>query len=711
MEASGETPTAPQVATGGSPRSSQTGSSALAPTSASLLGTSLEGGQVPEHEFLQCQSITPDKVGNTPTATTTFSGGCNFRCPLYINDYGSTDEAQRYKDWASPEEVLQLQALCTDLSNKHKSDMTVLQRELEEARKNCDVLRAEVAEARKLRELYTKAQDLHEKARLEGARWEGERELFRVQLQRAALENQRLVREQQALQRSHGRRSHQFPPRQGNWLQSERGSGEGPPPSPVLVTGSSSLPTPSVTTSSGAYQNIEQRRSQDQRRRHILDGESVGGFGSDFVSEDLGGYYSHYRCPSGGSTVSRENEFSLREQLRLLEELHRSSMSCAELEARLNFTLTLWDLSAARDAQHALMLRAECEKLKTQLNHWRDVAEDVTGRLDATSAQLRDCQGDLDNTRREVQSANAATSIVLAAERQKAEDAVELLKRLHTEELARVKQQLQQALDDSANSRIAMQQALDSANKRAEAQCADLLSCVTGTEHRLSEAVREKNMSELALSEAKASHEQQISRLNRELTVLQSVNRQCVQEKAQQVEELRLLREANAQLEIHLREKEAELQQVRGSLNDATNRLLLAAEQEEELASTRLQLQAGAREAEEQKSYYEEQVRLHQAAFARLQRQHEEEVQRLKRDLCRLKQRSEARKIKLLASLKGFGQVKADALPCDHVADEAVDGSGATERCSETDVLLLLRQSAASASTLARTIHRGSCGT
>ncbi|CBH12912.1 hypothetical protein, conserved [Trypanosoma brucei gambiense DAL972] len=677
--------------------------------------------------------------------TSTVSTDDNNRCQrvkraLYVDEGMPIHEPHYYKDWASPAEVLQLRTICTDLATKHKNETAALRRELEEVRNSRNALLLEAEETRRLHQVCVRAEGEHEKARREYSRWEGERELLRLQLQRLSLDNQRLRQiagqrgnsrgppHQQMQSQIHGRHHHQQfvgqAPSSGSSELRAFTSGTTP------MTGST-IPTPSFTSSS-LPQNMAERGAphqegaQQPQRRQTQSMESVNGIASsgsaaaDELTSNTNGFNSNVNNYLGSGIHSKwgseqstacSSQLCLREQLRLMEELNRTTMAYTELEARLNFAQTLWDLSAAREAQHSLMLSAEADRLRLQLNHWRSLAEDTAGRLEATDAQLRDCRDELDETQRKLQAAAATTAAAVAAERKESQDCVALLKLNHAAELSQAQMQLQRALDDNAHGRETLQRTLETLQKQTEAQRAQLVSDVAVAEQRAAEAVRAKCESDAALAETVAQHASECQRLERELLIERSAGRRCVEENVKQAGELESLRGSCMTLEMRVRETEAELGLVAGRLNDALEKLSLSAKMEEELESVRLRAEGAEQELKEQRKHYEEKQQVHLASLAKLQRERDADVLRLERDVEKLRRRCKATKIRLAAAVKdATGWSVEHNQPQGSAASqgEGSDEGSCAAACEDVrpDAVSLLKQSAALAGTLARTIQR-----
>ncbi|KEG08068.1 hypothetical protein DQ04_08081010 [Trypanosoma grayi] len=665
-------------------------------------------------------------LSQSPTAapTNTSSGAPN---PLYSLDGELPEEvASYYEHWASPTEVLQLRSMCTDLVNKFKREAERCHRELEDVKRGRDELLREVQETRKLRQLYVTAEGEYEKTRRERTQWDEERELQRLQLQRLSVDNQRL---RLALHR--GRRTE--PGLRALVLAPSSSGGAGAAfttatttttSAPVTMpTTGSSIPTPSPTLSSSTTRARGGHTAQQQEQRphpqhhghhqyhHQLTLESgTGGMNTNSAGDDGG-----YTITSG---VSGDSSEALREQLRLIEEIQRCSTEHAELEARFFFSQALWDLTATRDEQRAMRLVAENEKLKGQLRHWRSEAEDAAGRLDAATAQLHNCRDEQEDLRRVVRAAGEERQSLIEAERRAAQESLESLKATHAEELARAQQQLQLALDDAKRTRETLQRTLDDVQRQAEAQQTQLLAEVEGAVQKYDNAAKAQQEAVAALAEANASHEQQRETLEHEMEVLQSAQEQWAKERAEQAAALREVEDERAQLASRLQGAEEELQAVSGRLSAALEKLQVAGELEAELAMTRARAEEAELEVQTLQSYCEQQLRLHQTALAELQKQRDDEVLRLGRNIERLQRRYAAGKIRLAAALKGIGRTDA-ALhqPQDDKQQQQQQqqqkkegenrrGSGVSEELMGPDAVTLLQQSAAIAVTLARTIHR-----
>ncbi|RNF10240.1 hypothetical protein TraAM80_01679 [Trypanosoma rangeli] len=652
--------------------------------------------------------------------------------PLYADDGELPQEILSYfEHWASPTEVLQLRALCSDVVSKYKHEATRLLRELQEVKQGRDALQREVEETQRLRQLYSKADAEYEKARRERSQWSEERELLRLRLQQLSVENQRL--QQMVSGRGRGHDSHQL----RAWtttapLALSGGSGAAIITSSTtpLATGSS-IPTPSPSLSSvaepthGGFVSQQARpqrqqplqRSQRQQRHHPADAEAGGdtGNGSSGTGEE---YY--YYCGSSNSESSGSGDVNeaLREQLRLVEELHRCSTEYAELGARFHFAQTLWDLTAARWEQRFVLLTAENEKLKGQLRHWRSVAEDTVSRLDAVTMQLRDRCDDVEEARRALQAAHEERQAAVAAERGVAEESAALMKAAHAEELAGVQQQLQLALDDSARTREKLQGALDVARRRADAQREELLAVIDAAEQRCGDALRAKLELETALAASSSSHEQQRAQLEHELHLLRSAQETARKKWEEQSAVLKKTQDSNAGLTMRLLEVEEEAQTVAAQLSAALEELRRTGELEEALVNARARAEEAEFEVETQQSYYTEQLRIHQTALAELQRQRDEEVQRLGRAVERLQRRYTSSKVRLAAAVKGIGRA-GEATPMSlppmrdgqdeqpSVRPSTVRGILLDEASTGPDAVVLLQQSAAIVATLARTLHRG----
>ncbi|RNF26644.1 uncharacterized protein Tco025E_01106 [Trypanosoma conorhini] len=639
--------------------------------------------------------------------------------PLY-SDVGELPEEilSYFEHWASPTEVLQLRALCSDVVSNYKHEATRLLRELEAVKQGRDALQREVQETQRLRQLYAKSDAEYEKARRERAEWSEERERLRLRLQRLSIENQRL--QQLLASRSRG---HDPRPLRA-WATAAPlvlGGGSGgaalTSTTTPLATGSS-MPTPSPSLSSVAEQahrgpGAQRPRPQQQQPPQPAEYDAgTGGNSSSGMGEEY--YYSGSSSSGGSGDING----ALREQLRLIEELHRSSTEYAELDARFQFAQTLWDLTATRWERRSLQLVTENEKLKGQVRHWRGLAEDTAARLDATAAQLRDRRDEVEEARRALQAAHEERQAAVAAERGAAEESTASLKAAHAEELARVQQQLQSALDDSARTREKLQGALDAAQQRADAQRQELLAAVKATEQRCGDALRARVGVETALTAAVASHEQQQARLEHELQLLRSAQASARSKWEEQSALLTTTQEENTGLTARLVEMEAGAQTVAAQLGAALEKLQQAGELEAALVNARARAEEAELEVQTQQSYYAEQLRVHQTALAALQRKRDDEVQRMGRAVERLQRRYASNKLRLAAAVKGMCQA-AEATPTSPLAAAAGQDEQPSARpggvresflagaSTGPDAVALLQQSAAIAATLARTLHRG----
>nr|CCD15082.1 unnamed protein product [Trypanosoma congolense IL3000] len=481
-----------------------------------------------------------------------------------------------------------------------------------------------------------------------------------------------------------------------------------------------------VVMNDSRSQRQPQQRMHQSRTQSIDSANGVASTGSVTTAEVAYSTNSNTNTPSSNNNISSNNpsgctsdrpgtcgsELCLREHLRLTEELNRTLTAYAELEARSHFAQTLWELSAAREAQHSLMLVAENDRLRGQVNHWRAVAEDTTGQLEAANAQLRNCRDDLHETQQSLQASIASAAAAITAERKEAEEAIAVLKAGHAAELSQVRLQLEQALDDNIRSREVLQKTLESSQKSAEAQRAQLESDAAVAEQRAAGALQAKYEIEVALAEMAAQRSSEREGFERELLILQSANRRCVEEKTKQASELRLLRESYSSVEVHLHEVEAELEQVSGQLRGALDKVMQSAKLEDELEITRTRVAVAEKELGEQREHYEEKIRLQLEAFAKLQRERDADVLRLERDIQRLRRRCESGKIKLAAVLKGMAG--ADRQPCQtHIQatigsdGRSENGCGVVEEPLRCDAVALLKQSTAVACMLSSTIRRG----
>ncbi|KAF5225400.1 hypothetical protein ECC02_001578 [Trypanosoma cruzi] len=666
----------------------------------------------------QRQSTSSQSPTGAPTNISTSNDAPG---PLYSEDGELPEEVLSYfEHWASPTEVLQLRTLCGDIVNKYKNETAKLLRELEEVKRGRDALQREAQETRRLRELYSKAEAEYEKARKERSQWSEERELLRLRLQRLSVENQRL----QQILASRGRCPN---PNQlgGRTAAAPLSLGDGSgaaftSTTTPLFTGSS-IPTPTASSSSAARQPhggsaTQERKKQQQQHPVEHDAASGGNYSSGMGGDDY--YYSgSHNNNSSSSSSSGDINGALREQLRLIEEIHRCSTEYAELEARFYFAQTLWDITATRGEQRSMLLVAENEKLKGQLRHWRSVAEDNAGRLDTTKVQLRDRCNDVEEARRALQAAHAARQTAVAAERSAAEESMSSIKAAHAEELARVQQQLQVALDDSSRTRDKLQGALEAAQRRADAQREELLADVGAAEQKYADALRTQQELETKLAEATSQNERQQAQMERELRLLRSAQETAVKKRDEQSAVLEKTLDENTGLTARLLEAEEELRTVNAQLNVTLEKLQHAGELEEALVSARARAEELELEVQTQQSYYAEQLRMHQTALGELQKQRDDEVRRLGRAVERLQRRYASNKLRLVAAVKGIGRA-ADAGPispppmmCGKEEQPAAQPSTVrtfqlAEETTGTDAVLLLQQSTAIVAALARTLNR-----
>jgi hypothetical protein len=101
--------------------------------------------------------------------------------------------ADAFRDWASPEEVLNMRALWSDVLLKHKVEVTALTQELEKVKEERDTFAKAVMENERLKQLYLQGQREYEAAKVERNRWREERQMLILQLQQ--LTNDKLMRE------------------------------------------------------------------------------------------------------------------------------------------------------------------------------------------------------------------------------------------------------------------------------------------------------------------------------------------------------------------------------------------------------------------------------------------------------------------------------------------------------------------------------------
>jgi hypothetical protein len=97
-------------------------------------------------------------------------------------------DAAALKDWATPEELHAMRTMLVDLKARHAAQVAALTRQLEEASRERDALRAHVDRSAELRTLYERAkeqQDREEQARSE---WREEREFMVLRVQEATNE-------------------------------------------------------------------------------------------------------------------------------------------------------------------------------------------------------------------------------------------------------------------------------------------------------------------------------------------------------------------------------------------------------------------------------------------------------------------------------------------------------------------------------------------
>ncbi|EKF28518.1 hypothetical protein MOQ_007732 [Trypanosoma cruzi marinkellei] len=656
-------------------------------------------------------------------APTNISTSNDAPVPLYSEDGELPEEVLSYfEHWASPTEVLQLRALCGDVVNKYKNETAKLLRELEEVKRGRDALQREAQETQRLRELYSKAEAEYEKARKERSQWSEERELLRLRLQRLSVENQRL----QQIVASWGRNLNTNQLR-GRTAASPLSLGDGSgaaftSTTTPLFTGSS-IPTPSASSSSAARQThggcaTQQRRQQRQQQQPQHPVERDAASGGNYSSGMGGDDYYYSSSQNNSSSSSSDINMALREQLRLIEEIHRCSTEYAELDARFHFAQSLWDITATRGEQRSMLLVAENEKLKDQLRHWRSVAEDNAGRLDTTKVQLRDRCNDVEEARRALQVAHAERQTAVAAERSAAEESMSSIRAAHAEELARVQQQLQVALDDSSRTRDKLQGALDAAQRGADAQREELLADVGAAEQKYADALRKQQELETTLAEATSQHERQQEQMERELRLLRSAQETAVKKRDEQSAVLEKTLDENTGLTARLLEAEEELRTVSARLNVALEKLQHAGELEEALVSARARAEELELEVQTQQSYYAEQLRMHERALGELQKQRDDEVRRLGRTVERLQRRYASNKLRLAAAVKGIGRA-ADAgsispppMTCGKEEQAAAQSSTVrtfplAEETTGPDAVLLLQQSTAIVAALARTLNRG----
>ncbi|EKG00007.1 hypothetical protein TCSYLVIO_009066 [Trypanosoma cruzi] len=665
----------------------------------------------------QRQSTSSQSPTGAPTNISTSNDAPG---PLYSEDGELPEEVLSYfEHWASPTEVLQLRTLCGDIVNKYKNETAKLLRELEEVKRGRDALQREAWETRRLRELYSKAEAEYEKARKERSQWSEERELLRLRLQQLSVENQRL----QQIVASWGRSPN---PKQlrGRTVAAPLSLGDGSgaaftSTTTPLFTGSS-IPTPTPSSSSAARQPhggsaTQQRKKQQQQLPVEHDAASGGNYSSGMGGDDY--YHSGSHNNNSSSSSSGNINGALREQLRLIEEIHRCSTEYAELEARFYFTQTLWDITTTRGEQRSMLLVAENEKLKGQLRHWRSVAEDNAGRLDTTKVQLRDRCKDVEEARRALQAAHAARQTAVAAERSAAEESMSSIKAAHAEELARVQQQLQVALDDSSRTRDKLQGALELAQRRADAQREELLADVGAAEQKYADALRTQQELETTLAEATSQNERQQAQMERELRLLRSAQETAVKKRDELSGVLEKTLDENTGLTARLLEAEEELRTVNAQLNVALEKLQHAGELEEALVSARARAEELELEVQTQQSYYAEQLRMHQTALGELQKQRDDEVRRLGRAVERLQRRYASNKLRLVAAVKRHwtsSRCRANSPPpmvCGKEEQPAAQPSTVrafplAEETTGSDAVLLLQQSTAIVAALARTLNR-----
>ena len=89
-----------------------------------------------------------------------------------------------YEQWASPAELVEMRTMWSDVLLRHKQEVAGLTISLKRVTEERDGLLREVQETQQLRELYAGAREQFRKAKEEQARWEEERQMLVLRLQK-----------------------------------------------------------------------------------------------------------------------------------------------------------------------------------------------------------------------------------------------------------------------------------------------------------------------------------------------------------------------------------------------------------------------------------------------------------------------------------------------------------------------------------------------
>lgn len=150
----------------------------------------------------QLPSSSPGSGDRPATTSEAVSHGADATSEPYVVD-GAGLVPSDLKNWASPEEVLQLRAVWDETQRKHKAEYQLLRQQLSECERERNLLRVEVKETERLREQYRVARTAFNTVQVERNQWQEEREMLMLRLQRMANEIDRL-RDQASLLSSNG---------------------------------------------------------------------------------------------------------------------------------------------------------------------------------------------------------------------------------------------------------------------------------------------------------------------------------------------------------------------------------------------------------------------------------------------------------------------------------------------------------------------------